>query len=218
MESSERDVAAGHAIYSKATLTLYDFLVLGVSNRWIWQCPTSVLLTWYRTHLSLNHLDIGVGTGFFLYHGLSQHQDRIVLVDLNHNCLEVTARRIKRYKPKCYQRNALDPLELDEKAFDSIGLNYLLHCLPGDISDKGVVFDHAYEYLKPGGRVFGSTLLQGGVDRSILARRLMKLYNTKGIFFNQHDSLDALKTTLANRFRASDVKVVGCAALFWASK
>lgn len=218
MEPLDRNTIAGQAIYSKTTLALYDFLVLGVSNRWIWQCPTSHLLTLYHTHLSSNHLDLGVGTGFFLDHCLSEPQNRIVLTDLNLDSLKVTARRIQRYKPKCYQRNVLKSLKLEEKPFDSIGLNYLLHCLPGDIAAKAVVFDHVSEYLNPGGRVFGSTLLQSGVDRRILARRLMKLYNAKGIFCNEQDTLADLETALTRRFRESKVNVVGCVALFWASK
>ena len=40
MSVSPEQVAAGHAVYTKRMLGIYDFLVLGLSNRPIWRCPT----------------------------------------------------------------------------------------------------------------------------------------------------------------------------------
>ncbi len=31
---------------------------------------------------------------------------------------------------------------MPEARFDSIGLNFLLHCLPGTLREKAIVFDH----------------------------------------------------------------------------
>ncbi len=31
---------AGQAVYTKQTLAVYDFVVLGISNRFLWKCPT----------------------------------------------------------------------------------------------------------------------------------------------------------------------------------
>lgn len=36
----------------------------------------------------------------------------------------------------------LEPVTYDGPRFDSVGLNYLLHRMPGDIRSKAVVFDH----------------------------------------------------------------------------
>ena len=213
---SQEEVTAGQAIYSKANLGLYDLWVLGISNRLIWKCPTQCLLDFYNAHLSANHLDVGVGTGYFLDHCMFPDPPRIVLVDLNANSLEATAQRIKRYRPRIYRRNILEPIQLPEEPFDSMGMNYLLHCLPGTLQSKAVVFDQIKPYLNTGGTVFGSTLLQGGVVRSSVAKWLMKFYNRKGIFFNERDDLDTFKRELAQRFRESQVQVIGCAALFWA--
>jgi len=211
-----KDVLAGQAVYSKNTLAVYDFLVLGLSNRFIWKCPTARLIEFYRSHLSANHLDVGVGTGFFLDHCPFPDRPRVVLIDLNPNSLEATAQRIRRYEPRTYRRNVLERLELGEKGFDSIGMNYLLHCLPGDMHAKAASFDHVKAYLNPGGVLFGSTLLYGGVRRSTLAKGLMKFYNAKGIFHNTGDDLEGLRKELAGRFGESRVEVAGCAALFWA--
>ncbi len=59
----------GAKIYTPLTLKLYDWWVLGVSNRLAWGCPTKEhLLPHFLEHLGNNHLDIGVGTGFYLTH------------------------------------------------------------------------------------------------------------------------------------------------------
>jgi len=215
---AEQDVIAGQAVYSRSVLALYDFLALGVSNRFIWRCPTSRLLELYDSHISGSHLDVGVGTGFFLDHASFPAGPRVVLVDLNANSLAVASRRMERYRPKAYCRNVLEPLQLNEEGFDSIGMNYLLHCLPGDLQTKASVFDCAGAYLNPGGTVFGGTLLQHGVARSAAARRLMDLYNRNGIFCNTSDDLDGLRQELESRFPAVGIQTVGCAGLFWASK
>jgi hypothetical protein len=66
MSVSPEQVAAGHAVYTKRMLGIYDFLVLGLSNRLIWRCPTQRLVDHYNRHVTANHLDVGVGTGYFL--------------------------------------------------------------------------------------------------------------------------------------------------------
>lgn len=68
--------------------------------------------------------------------------------------------------------------------------------------------------MNPNAVVFGSTLLQGGVQRNWLAKRLMEIYNQKGIFSNQQDSFEGLQQSLNQQFRDVSVEVVGCVALF----
>lgn len=135
-------------------------------------------------------------------------------MDLNQNTLEFASQRIARYKPETYCRNVLEPISIDAAKFDSVGINYLLHCVPGSIESKAVAFDHLKALMNPNAVLFGSTLLQGGVTRNWFAKRLMDTYNKKGIFSNQHDDLDGLKRALSLRFREVSVEVVGCAALF----
>ena len=98
--------------------------------------------------------------------------------------------------------------------FDSVGLHYLFHCLPGDVESKSVVFDHVAALMNPGAVLFGATLLQGGVPRKWIAQRLMEVYNRKGIFSNERDDLPSLERSLRKRFKDVSVEVVGCAALF----
>jgi len=215
MSISAEQVEAGQAVYTRRTLGVYDIVVLGISNRFIWRCPTHRLIGLYGKHITGNHLDVGVGTGYFLDHCRFPSQTpRVALMDLNQNTLDFASQRVARYKPETYVRNVLEPISIDAAKFDSVGINYLLHCVPGSIESKAVAFDHLKAVMSPNAVLFGSTLLQDGVPRSWLARRLMDVYNNKGIFSNRHDSLDGLKQALGERFREVSIEVVGCAALF----
>jgi SAM-dependent methyltransferase len=219
MEASPQQVAAGQAVYTRRNLNIYDLVVHGVSNPWIWHCPTRQLIDHYNRHVSGNHLDVGVGTGYLLDKcRFPSTTPRVALMDLNQNTLDYASVRIARYRPESYQRNVLEPIPFEAESFDSIGLNYLLHCIPGTITSKAVAFDHLASLLNPGGVIFGSTLLQEGVERSWLARHLMTFYNHKGIFSNKQDSLDGLRQALEQRFSDVFVEVIGCAALFVARK
>lgn len=217
MEVSPQEVAAGQAIYTHRNLNIYDLVVHGLSNPWIWHCPTHRLVDHYNRTVSDNHLDVGVGTGYLLDKcRFSSPAPRVALMDLNRNTLDYASQRIARYRPETYQRNVLEPIPFEAERFDSIGLSYLLHCIPGTINSKAVVFDHLATLLNQGGVIFGATLLQQGVERSRLARSLMAFYNRKGIFANQQDSLAGLKQALEQRFNDVTIETIGCAALFTA--
>jgi ubiquinone/menaquinone biosynthesis C-methylase UbiE len=206
---------AGQAIYNPATLALYDFVVLGISNRLIWRCPTHRILELYNQHVTGNHLDVGVGTGWYLDHCRFPSSDvRLGLMDLNRDSLRKAAGRLRRYRPEVYRADVLKPLQIDVKRFRSVSMTYLLHCLPGAINQKAVVFDHLTSVLGPGGVLFGATLLSSGVERTGPARALMRIYNSQGVFSNEEDSSDALRHELASRFKRVRLEVIGCAALF----
>jgi len=215
MSFTADQIHAGQAVYTRPILKIYDLAVLGLSNRLIWKCPTQRLVEHYNKHVTANHLDVGVGTGYFVDKcRFPMLVPRVALMDLNETSLDFASRRIARYQPETYVRNVLAPISIDEPKFDSVGINYLLHCLPGPIESKAVAFDHLKVLMNPGAVLFGSTLLQGGVPRSRFAKRLMDIYNKKGIMSNAHDSLDGLKAALNQRFREVSVEVVGCVALF----
>ncbi len=169
----------------------------------------------YDEHVTARHLDIGVGSGYLLDKcRYPTPAPDITLMDLNPNSLEAAGKRIGRYRPKKHQANALEPFGLPEASFDSIGLNWLLHCLPGTITTKGVIFDHCKTALAPGGVVFGSTVLAGGVPHNALSRWMMNLLNGNGSFTNRDDDLDGLRTQLDQRFDRVHIEVVGSVAIF----
>jgi hypothetical protein len=215
MSFTPEEVAAGQAIYTKRMLFYYDLRVLWLSNPLIWKCPTSRLLAHYDRFVTANHLDVGVGSGYYLDKCFfPTPHPRLALMDLNPNSLDFAARRVARHKPQTFVRNVLEPIPFDEPLFDSVAVNYLLHCLPGDMTAKCCVFDHLMPLTNPGAVIFGSTLLQGGVERSAAARALMAHYNSDGVFSNTRDDLDTLRRELNKRFSEVEIEVVGCAALF----
>ena len=209
-----KQVAAGQAAYTATALRLYDWWVLGLSNHLIWRCPTAALRQLYDRNVSDRHVDIGVGTGYFLDKARWPTADpSITLVDLNKNSLNAAANRINRYRPGTVVANALEPLPL-HRSFGSAGLCYLLHCMPGAIPEKAVVFDHLRPLLRPGARLFGATILQGDIRRSRAAQALMNLYNRKGIFSNASDTIEDLESALKARFDKVGIELRGVVGLF----
>jgi Methyltransferase domain len=170
VSASDEAAARGAAAYTPAALAFYDLAVLGFSNSFIWKCPSRLILDFYNQHISDRHLDIGVGTGYFLDRcQFRSSAPTIALLDLNPNSLSKTATRLRRYNPSCHMGNVLQPIDIGLTGFGSIGLNYLLHCVPGDLASKSIVFQHLKPLLRDGGVMFGSTILGKGVSHGFLA-------------------------------------------------
>src|ERR1043165_6975833 len=128
--------------YSRLGLEAYDALIMGFMVGQVWGCVAQRLIDHYREHLTGNHADVGVGTGYCLDHCGFRAVRRLWLIDLQPNCLAHTYRRLERFHPQVYLRNVLHPVRGLGPAFDSIALGGILHCLPGDLTRKSVVFDN----------------------------------------------------------------------------
>jgi len=209
---------AGAAVYSPLVLKVYDAWVLGVSNRWAWRCPTrQVLLPFYRAHLGRRHLDVGVGTGFYLAHAGFGERHEVALLDLNPTSLRTAARRMGRPHAGLIAADVLQPAPaLEDRRVDSIALFYLLHCLPGDMRAKASVFANLARHLADGGVLYGATILGDEAGHNRFGRRLMAIYNRKGIFGNRADTRASLAQALGAHFHEVDVRVEGRVALFTA--
>lgn len=205
---------AGHAVYTRRMLLIYNLWVLGFSNACLWRCPTTFLRAEFHKKVSLNHLDVGVGTGYYLEKCLTKMQRRVGLLDSNSVSLSTAAAKIRAFNPEIYQGNVLGPLTFDCDKFDSISMNYLLHRLPGDMVAKSVVFQHLNDYLNEGGVLFGSTILGQGTSPNYFAKQVMDFYNRKGIFDNLSDDLISLETVLNENFSEVKIEMRGCVAIF----
>jgi SAM-dependent methyltransferase len=216
LQRSSEEVEAGQRVYTPLVLRGYDLFVLGFSNRFVWRCRSSRMLERYDRYVGARHLDVGVGTGWFLDHcSWPVEAPQITLLDLNENSLSAASRRIHRYDPATVQANVLDPVELGGASFDSIAANFLFHCLPGTLEGKAAtVASNLRPSLASGGVLFGSTILGRGVAHNVLGRRLMRLYNRKGIFSNTEDDLRGLEQGLASHLTDVEIEVVGAVALF----
>ncbi|MEO3816333.1 class I SAM-dependent methyltransferase [Plantactinospora sp. B24E8] len=221
---TDEEVIAGQAIYNRFVLATYDVYVLGFSNRLIWRCPKRHMLDNYHRNTGGRHLELGPGTAYLLDHcRFPTAAPELTLVDLNPTVLRMSAARLARYRPETVRADLLRPLPFDDTtlppgSYDSVGLNFVLHCLPGNWAEKGAVLDNAVAALRPGGRFFGSTILSSGVKVTGAARRLMAVYNGKGIFHNTDDDLAGLRWQLDTRFTDIQVTVRGNVALFEATR
>ncbi len=216
---SQSDVIAGQHVYNPFVLKMYDFLVLNISNSYIWNCPSKYLLNNFDQNMSQYHLDAGVGTGYFIEKSNATCQlRRLGLLDLNVNSLQTAYERIRRvvdFDPVCFQEDVLHCKPLDTMSFDSLSLNYLFHCLPGSIEQKcASVLEHIRPSLSPSANVFGATILGKGVKLGGVAKQLMGVYNKKKIFFNENDSVKGLSDALNTYCVDVEIELRGCVALF----
>ncbi len=207
-------IAAAHAIYTPFMLSFYDRLVHGLSNRFAWRCPTERLLDLYRNSLSSRHLEAGVGTGFFIDRANPAGFDELTLLDINRHCLARSAQRLARYHPLLCETNLLAPIASELEPADSIGLTYVLHCLPGSMADKLKAIDHLQPVMRKGTVLFGATILGRFIEPNAAARSLLRLYNAKGVFNNLDDDLPGLADGLKARFGKVEIETIGCVALF----
>lgn len=211
------DARAGAKPYSPALLAVYDWLVLVLNARMLWGCRAAEMLGLYDANVSSRHLDVGVGSGYFLDRcRFPSTHPSICLYDLNENSLAHTARRIARYRPVARQGNVLDALPYPAGSFDSVALSAVLHCLPGDLESKSVVFENVSRCLAVGGVLFGGTVVNVPERMHWLARRKLLDFNRRGFFSNLQDTPEALERSLAKYFDAVSVRMVGAVALFTA--
>lgn len=212
---TQEQVRRGHAAYTPLTLRGYDLWVHGVNNRFAWCCPTARLIDWTQRHLSGTHLDVGVGTGFLLDQaGLPGPAPRLTLLDLNPASLAACAGRLARYTPSTVQASALEPFPLPNQRFGSVGMMYLLHCLPAGLpGGKWAALDNAGRVLAPQGVVFGATLL-GERPTTAFGRASMDFFNRRGVFDNLGDTVSVVEEAVRARFSEATLERVGQVMLF----
>ncbi|WP_158784193.1 class I SAM-dependent methyltransferase [Pantoea sp. BAV 3049] len=209
----------GASIYSPLILKIYDFWVLGISNNYAWGCNTeNILLNHFRQNMAAKHLDIGVGTGYYI-DNIRGNSNNITLMDLNQNSLTAATQRIGSHRiHHTLQHDIFTQLpESEKEQYDSVSMYYLLHCLRGNMHKKTVAIEHASQALKSDGTLHGATILGKGVEHNGLGRYLMKIYNKKGIFCNLADSYEDLKIILERYFARVTIQQHGVVAVFTAT-
>lgn len=212
---SEEDIKAGQAVYTQFLLKIYDIFVVNLSNRWVWRCPKQYQLEQFKKYASDNHLDIGVGTGYYLKEHQWPSSTSLGLMDLNPECLASAKKATAHLSPETYQVDIFkEPPDFLKNHFDSVSINYLLHCLPGDMNSKSVAIQNAVAMLKPGATLFGSTILSEESLQTAASRLLINIYNKRKFFANQSDTLTSLKDALDSHLERVEIKTIGCVALF----
>ena len=201
--------------FNKLTLAIYDLILYGFISKYAWGASLQKLDTHYLQNARSNHLEVGVGTGYLLNRiHFSNPQPRLALMDMRVACLEKTKKKVARFSPEIYIQNLLEPLTQPISPFDSISINYVLHCIPGDINQKCQALLTLKPLLHSGGVLFGTTVLSKGVTKNKLATSFMWLLNAIGVFNNRHDNAAQLETFLRTHFDVLKFEVVGVTAFF----
>jgi SAM-dependent methyltransferase len=211
-------VARGQRFFSLMSHRLYDLSLYRWITNHIWGCPTQQLIDGYLDNVSNRHLEVGVGTGFLLAKSLTpDYLNQLTLMDLNKSCLIKAGKRLGIFNPELIHQDIAQPLP-KAKRFRSIGINYVLHCVPGSFAHNAKVFKHLSDALEDNGVLFGATLLNSKRHSSLVARLFMRLLNVVGIFHNRTHTLKDLEAALAENFAQVDIQMVGSAAVFTARK
>lgn len=206
--------------YTSSRLKVYDLVLHAISGP-LWGCSVKRNVQLYDEHVSGNHLEVGPGTGYFLDRcRFPIPQPRLVLMDPNRDPLDYCARRLDRYKPAQHQGSVLEPISKSAIGgkVDSIGINHVLHCLPGTMREKGVAFQNLREIMNDGAVVFGATVLGHDVKHNWAGAMWLKRFNAMHVLDNLHDSRADLERVLQEHFSSSSVQVIGRTAIFTARK
>lgn len=209
----------GQLFFTIMSHLLYDLGLYRFVTPFIWRCSTQRLLDNYVENISRDHLEIGVGSGYFLKRTLcADFLERLVLLDLNRRCLKKSAARLREYAPLERHHNILLPLAVDGRKHKSIGMNYVLHCIPGDFVTNQRIITHVRSLLQDNGVFFGATLLNHSVRDGVWSWVMMRLLNAVGIFHNKNHTLADLRKVLETNFHDVEITLVGSAAIFRAVK
>lgn len=211
---AEIKTARSQRYFNRLSLFFYDALLYGVISKYAWGSSTARLDAHYARYVSANHLEVGVGTGYLLDRVRFPTPPRLALMDLSEQCLAATARRVARHAPQRYVQNILTPVTQQIAPFDSISVNYVMHCVPGDFKEKGIAFVHLAALLAPDGTLFGTTVLSLDERKNLLAWPFMWLMNALGVFNNRADSALDLEGSLRANFQVVQFDIVGVTAFF----
>jgi hypothetical protein len=167
--------------------------------------------------LGHRHLDIGIGSGYYPAHAGISKKTQITLMDLNPSSLHYTKERLGRPDAQIVQADVLQPLPL-KGVYDSISTFFLIHCLPGPLERKMVLFSNLKPYLAENGTIYGTTVLGKDVSHNFFGWVLMCIYNWRGIFSNWDDGEKEMREALCKDYKQVETRVVGRVLLFSVSQ
>lgn len=215
LELSTAKVMRSQRFFNKASLFIYDFILYGFISKYAWGSSLQRLDAHFQKYVSSNHLEVGVGTGYLLDRiKFSTPNPRLALMDLSLPCLEKTRHKVSRYSPEIYVQNLLEPMQHGILPFESISINYVLHCVPGDINQKCQALIQLKTLLKPDAVLIGTTVLSKDASKNLLARPFMWFLNFLGVFNNSEDGAIDLENFLKTNFQVVEFDVVGVTAFF----
>ncbi len=163
------------------------------------------------------HLEVGPGTGYFLAASGVEPDAELTILDPNPNVLAKTAARLRRLDPTAVEADVLKPLPV-EGPFDSVAMNYVIHCLPGPLARKADAIVNIARVLTPDGVFFGGTVLSSAEKHLPQAKAVLWAFNRQGGFDNRADTVAGLRSILEASFDQVDIDVYGSIAHFVARR
>lgn len=205
----------GQAEYTPRLLAVYDWFVLRFMAQAVWRAASDDVVERYRRLMGRRHLDVGPGTGYFLVKA-NRPDVEVTLLDPNPNVLAHASQQLGSRSVETVEADVLKPLPIDGP-FDSAGLNYVLHCLPGPQISKGSAIRHVAAVLTPEGVLFGGTVLGRTARHTPQARVVLWAFNRRGTFGNLDDTESGLRQILEDSFQRVEIDSVGSMAYFTAT-
>lgn len=167
------------------SLPLYDVFVNKINCHYVWKCNEKHIFLHYEKNIGRNHLEIGPGTGYFLQRKYPVFH--LTLMDINKDTLQYTKKNLKgNYQHISVIEHDIfkQPKRLDR--VNSVGINYVLHCVPGTLETKLETLINNIHVGKDT-TFFGATVIQDDTNQNFLSRTELYLLNKYKIFHNQND-------------------------------
>ena len=193
------------------SLKLYDYLVNDINCSYAWRCHKSNIFENYKNNIKTNHLEIGPGTGYFLEN--NYNIKKLYLMDINDDTLNFSKNNLsENYQLETINHNIFED-KLEIKDLESVGLNYVLHCVPGRLEDN---IDNLINNLETNNKVnfFGATVVSDKILQNRLSTIELFFLNKYNIFNNEMDTSKNLIDYLKYNHIKYQEKIVGNVLLF----
>lgn len=192
-------------------LFAYDYLVNDLNCNLVWQCEKNNIVQNYVSNITGNHIEIGPGTGYFLQ---NEQFNTLQLIDINNDILVNSGQNLKKnsIEIQSHCHNIFSYTLTHLKPADSIGLSYVLHCVPGKIEDnvKNLINNiHFDKYI-----LFGASVIKDPEERNMFAEIELFWLNKLGIFNNHGDTYKGLQKYLQESGFEYNLRLEGYVAIF----
>ena len=199
--------------FVSSSIKFYDYLVNDINCNYAWRCNKNNIFDLYRKNLESNHLEIGPGSGYFL---LPKHHNKkignLFLMDINYPILNHSHNNLKNHFPNVYPiKHNIFENSLKFLDFQSVGINYVLHCVPGRLENK---MEKLINNLPENLTIFGSTVINDFNKQTNLSQVELMVLNKLGIFNNSNDYSNALIKFAKSNKLEFDTQIIGNVLIF----
>ena len=189
------------------TLQYYDVAVNEINCKFAWNCSKKNIENMYKKNIRKNHLEIGPGTGYFIK---NYQFDNLTLVDVNNEILQYNVKQ--QHTTKFVRKNLfLKDETIDLLDYSSVGVNCVLHCVPGKLQEKMENLIHSFHDKDI--LIFGGTVVNDP-STDFLTNIQLKLLNKYGIFYNKEDYTENLIHFLEKKNYDYNIQKIGQMLLF----